>query len=232
MAEQEFLDYEGVEYLWGLVDSRLDIDEEFEINTRMRAVYGYDTVADMASDTGIVADAVSGAIAHTNGENVAGDGGAAWYKIDRVRPSVGETGAVALQNNNYAHRITNVLPRAEGGTGVGGIQETQVTIDDSVVATVANAPCRHNGVVCTVTVLDIVLRSALQPGESNDVVIGNVPAGWRPLGFVYAAIGFSTRGDDGIYFRIASNGDIRISNRSSSTLPAGERLTATATYVI
>lgn len=232
MAEQEFLDYEGVEYLWNLIDSRLDAAAEYGTNTCMKAVRGYDTVADMASDDGIAADTASGVVAHTNGENVAGDGGAAWYKINKVPPSVGETGAVTLQNNYYAHKITNVLPRAEGGTGVGGIQETQVTINNSVVSTVGNAPCRHNGVVCTVTVLDIALKSALQPGESNDVIIGNVPAGWRPLGFVYAAIGFSTKGDDGIYFRIASNGDIRISNRSNSTLPAGERMTVTATYVI
>lgn len=67
-------------------------------------VRAFDTVADMQ----VATDLVVGMTCHTNGFHSAGDGGAAWYKINDIGVA-NETNIIALNNGLYAVYVADII---------------------------------------------------------------------------------------------------------------------------
>lgn len=113
--------------------------------------------------------------------------------------------------------------------GISDVQQSTVTMGTNA-ASVGAAPCRHNGAVCTVTIVDVALKAALNSG--SNVVIGTVPEGYRPLGNVYGQCIMSVAGYGNVWCRILTNGELRISNFSGKQITTSQTITLTLTYVI
>lgn len=110
------------------------------------------------------------------------------------------------------------------------VSSTQETTWSRTGASSGSCPCRHNGIVCTVTGYDVLLSSALATGSA--VNIGTVPAGWRPLGTVVTPVATNGTQSGRLWASINSDGLIRLYNYSGSSIATTTHLYFTMTYVI
>lgn len=82
----------------------------------------------------------------------------------------------------------------------------------------------RSGKCCTVGVVDLSLVSSLASG--SNLVIGTVPSGWRPPKYCYVHSITS-----GVWIRVTTGGEVRVSNRTGAALAAGTKVTFTLSYV-
>lgn len=119
--------------------------------------------------------------------------------------------------------------RAHGGTGVTGRQSSSVSLSNA--SSTSTNHCWHNGVVATVSMSGVTLKSAL--ASASSVTVGTVPSGYRPADNVYAAcvVGNNTYMGK-LYVRITSAGAVVVVNRSGSSFSTSETFAFTITYAI
>lgn len=124
--------------------------------------------------------------------------------------------------------IATPLPKTSGGTGQSGISQSTVTLSG---CTVSGQRCWHNGVTCSVTMIDVKLSSAL--GNGNTVAFGTIPSGYRPSEVLYDVASSPNATFCGrLVFRIDQNGQLSLVNRSGSNLPANTAFSLFVTYAI
>lgn len=128
-----------------------------------------------------------------------------------------------------ADKTSGTLARARGGTGVTGRQNSTVTLSG---CTAGDNHCWHNGVVATVAMSSIAVTAKLTSGSS--VVLGTVPAGYRPAVAVYCVMAKGTTAHEGkLHVRITSAGELRAYNYTGGDIAAGGSIGAfTITYCI
>lgn len=120
------------------------------------------------------------------------------------------------------------IPKASGGTGQTGIARSTVTLSG---CTVSGQRCWHNGVTCSVTMIDVKLSSAL--GNGNSIAFGTIPSGYRPSEILYGVASSPNATFCGrLVFRIDQNGQLSLVNRSGSNLPANTAFSLFVTYAV
>lgn len=120
------------------------------------------------------------------------------------------------------------IPKASGGTGQTGISTSSVTLSG---CTAGGQRCWHNGVCCSITMIDVKLNAALANGGS--VAFGTIPSGYRPSQVIYDLASSSNATFCGrLQIRIDQNGQLGIVNRSGSNLPANTAFSLFVTYAI
>lgn len=120
------------------------------------------------------------------------------------------------------------LPKASGGTGQTGISQSTVTLSG---CTVSGQRCWHNGVTCSLTMIDVKKSTALANGAS--VAFGTLPEGYRPSQVIYDVASSSNTTFCGkLVIRVGQDGELGLINRSGANLPANTPFSLFITYTI
>ena len=143
--------------------------------------------------------------------------------------NLGSTSAAGVFAASPRPGVTGTLPRGNGGTGATG--RTTGTVTRSGITTAGTLNAYSNGVVCTVTGHDLVLKTALSSG--SNVNIATLPSGYRPPTNVYGTIhaGSSARNNKG-FIRITSDGVVRFSNYSDASWATNYTIAFTITWAL
>lgn len=141
---------------------------------------------------------------------------------DRVRVMWQSTGA--LVDAIYTAGPSQPLAVENGGTGSTGTDRTLITYDGTKATPNADSFDIWKWGRCVgLSVVDLTILSSL--ANNGTVVVGTVPAGYRPYKYWYFA-----SYTPGVVIRITTGGELRVHNKTGSSLAANTKVAFSTSY--
>lgn len=127
--------------------------------------------------------------------------------------------------NEPVCKLTKLQPYANVAKAQAAIDKGSVSFNGSVTPNGDSYDCWASGSCATIDVVDVKLKNSLANGAN--VVIGAVPSHFRPIKYCYVQTVTA-----GVWARVTTGGELRVSNRTGAAIAAGTKLTFTMTYAI